>query len=1016
MISRKLKDYRFFLYTAVLCCICVSGCSVVRERSPFFSVPREQVIELSTQKVEWLRDLPRPHKEDKKIPLHLQNAVSERLERFGVHTHPGSDYRCVSNFLTMSDAQIRDENVYAQGKSNYIDQLIYFDRFYGVTIRRTFVEKFDSLTFASFLTAYRKEVEAEKTERDKTGTPDPFIIHTGDLTDISTTTELLTALSTVHACLSDNAPPVFFSMGGNHDGLIFGNIPNHWVDMRSLGVNLSEFVLAHLLIDSESSSPNKITGYGFGENELIRRFHKNSYGLDHPRTDQILESRRIAIEAVSTDLGPEFVPVSWTDHFNHGIRGMTSFKDEVVLILGPVTLERKTVYPRGWQGKAARQANQIITAAKSRSFKPVKNAAVVADSASYHEKTENLYVPMIFSDRIEVPDRFDGGELQLAYYHWDQEISPQISSLKGIRYVVLDTRNKDYSANGQIGLIQLGWLYNRLAEAFKNKYAVVIFGHHSPEMMDNSLWTANILEKATTNIFCRMLKRFPNIIAYFHGHDHWNKDSKWPDENGRIHLIQTGSLSDFPQVGRKIWIYVKNIDDGDYEAVVSWEFVRPRGNGSQQGEILDSLLSTSQKESLKEFNNSQNTFEARFHRMQTGWGLWNDIPGLWQEVATDLEDWRNKALDYGEAVVSFSLKKPMPPSRDSFWDSLSSQENHLLDAENIFKTKRRLRWTNAMRKHLGCEQVFNSPEDINPPVRPPFLSPSGVAVLTTANGERVAVVANEENSNLFYRTLLAPSFLETTPLRVNWNSIALPTDMLEDVEALARWNDRQLFAICSQSRREQKGLIAAKRDRLALISFNKDITAVSGVPFTREIRPDLIRYLEKKMGRYLEDVDALLKKRPNDGGINVEGMVHSNGMLLIGLRDPITINGYQIIIPLMNPTDYVQGEADPDFGIPLLLNTGKSDIIHRLVRWQPPARHDLIATGKNSDKPIVIDLNEQTLAFPALKQKGIQGDSVPEGICTTADDTGFIIVRDPETFDLEDELVVYVSYEDIFPN
>jgi len=54
-----------------------------------------------------------------------------------------------------------------------------------------------------------------------------------------------------------------YSVAGNHDGLIFGNLPDQKTSTRGLGINKSEFILGNLLDDP--------CGYGFGKNEVIKK-------------------------------------------------------------------------------------------------------------------------------------------------------------------------------------------------------------------------------------------------------------------------------------------------------------------------------------------------------------------------------------------------------------------------------------------------------------------------------------------------------------------------------------------------------------------------------------------------------------------------------------------------------------------------------------------------------------------------------------------------------------------------
>jgi len=585
--------------------------------------------------------------------------------------------------------------------------------------------------------------------------------------------------------------------------------------------------------------------------------------------------------------------------------------------------------------------------------------------------------------------------------------------LKGIRYIVLDTRSKDYSANGQIGLIQLGWLYNQLLDSLRQKYCVVVFAHHSPGMMEKSKWTGSIMDKSTTDIYQRMLERFPNIIAYFYGHKHWNEDSVWPDKKGRICLIQTGSLADFPQVGRKVWIYAKANENNTYEAVISWEFVRPEGNNSLQGEILESLLSTSQKESLKEFNEGQQTFEAKWHRMEDGWGLWNEVPLLWKEVDTDWDEWCHHNLGYGEARVTFSLNEPVKPSNPPFYKHLFSSKDKGISVDDIFESKLRIKWTNEMREYMGCPGIYESFADIKPIEKPTFVSPSGIGVLNKLDGERVVIVADDDITDALYRAILPTNISITMPLSLNWDKVQMQA-RLEDIEAISPWDNRQIFVSCSLSRSDRTGMMAPDRTRLALIEFDENISRINDTFVTSDgFRESIIQHLETSLSPYLQNIFSLEKDRPSHGGLNIEGIVKWDDMLLIGLRDPLTTDGHSIVIPLLNPIQTVKGESDPLFGPPLILNTGPAGFDYKLVEWQPPGKDVIYAALREDGHPIFVDLCENTKSFTDFKLKGIPGSSVPEGISASGDGSGFIIVRDPETFEPDDEVIFYAISDDL---
>ncbi|MGH2547879.1 MAG: hypothetical protein ACRDHN_00695, partial [Thermomicrobiales bacterium] len=143
----------------------------------------------------------------------------------------------VAEFLHISDAQIRDEALYeeydVQRKLGMLDGLI------PVTVRNGLIERNDCLTFAAFLSSYSKGTNWVEWK------PHRFIVHTGDLLDISVRTELIPALQAMRDAKTTYGAKIY-SVAGNHDGSTFGNIPDSASDTRALGINRSEFVLAHL--------------------------------------------------------------------------------------------------------------------------------------------------------------------------------------------------------------------------------------------------------------------------------------------------------------------------------------------------------------------------------------------------------------------------------------------------------------------------------------------------------------------------------------------------------------------------------------------------------------------------------------------------------------------------------------------------------------------------------------------------------------------------------------------------
>lgn len=156
------------------------------------------------------------------------------------------------SFLHISDAQIRDQRAF---ETSFIDQLALglVDSAIGPAVRRSVLEQFDSVAFASFLAADAKRPLAPDRRH--------FIVHTGDLLDLSVASELVESLEILDRAKREHAR--IYSVAGNHDGLLFGNMGEKLSGTHDFGLNRTEFVLGHVLWDRE--------GYGFASNEMIAR-------------------------------------------------------------------------------------------------------------------------------------------------------------------------------------------------------------------------------------------------------------------------------------------------------------------------------------------------------------------------------------------------------------------------------------------------------------------------------------------------------------------------------------------------------------------------------------------------------------------------------------------------------------------------------------------------------------------------------------------------------------------------
>lgn len=586
----------FCLSACVLTAILLPGCSIL----PFYTLPEETSLDYSFyEKDEYFWECP-SHKENKHSLRDISSFGSLReavgklyLIKKGKPAGPcyklpeaNNDGNHIASFLHISDAHIRDERLFDEHwLSRKLIEL--FDVPVDTFHRDPFVDSFDSLTLASFLIAYGKTVEANSKYIKSSGLK-PFVINGGDFLDISVVTEMM-EMRKILKEVSDYYNDIkdvdigMYSVAGNHDGLYFGNLTDKRTSTRGLGINKSEFILGNLLDD-----PN---GYGFGNNEILKNM-KNIQQIKG-NLDSMVDDNKIT----------GFMP---------------PFNDPCHI--------------KSLRKQCKHLSRAIIRIEKER-----------RDPCNLEKKLKH---PLTFRKLIKVPGDTEHTGLKLGYYSWHDPFRAEENASNfpnGIRYIVLDTRSNwndevlfhQLQSKGVIDLIQLGWLYCELEKALKRGECVVIFAHHSPFDMIPKYSVIPLLdivpiERYTTKILKCMLDKFPNIIAYFYGHAHpgnieWIKKTKF-----KFPLIQTGSLIDYPQVGRMVDIYLRKPNPEDCNdtgkikkrekkqkqklnteelrmAEIHWKFVRPKGikdgnvpNGFLLEAILENSLHLAEKDEKKQ--------------------------------------------------------------------------------------------------------------------------------------------------------------------------------------------------------------------------------------------------------------------------------------------------------------------------------------------------------------------------------------------------------------------------------
>lgn len=144
-----------------------------------------------------------------------------------------------------------------------------------------------------------------------------------------------------------------------------------------------------------------------------------------------------------------------------------------------------------------------------------------------------------------------------------------------------------------------------------------------------------------------------------------------------------------------------------------------------------------------------------------------------------------------------------------------------------------------------------------------------------------------------------------------------------DLEAGTRIGER-IYWIGSMSR-DGKGRPAPARDRF----FATDIDHGSTPPKLRPVgnAPVHLRdaIVSSDAGREWRLAQAAGKAPEAPGGLNIEGLTHTDdGALLIGFRNPLRA-GKALVLPLLNPREVVAGQA-PRFGHAIALDLGRRGI------------------------------------------------------------------------------------------
>jgi len=221
----------------------------------------------------------------------------------------------------------------------------------------------------------------------------------------------------------------------------------------------------------------------------------------------------------------------------------------------------------------------------------------------------------------------------------------------------------------------------------------------------------------------------------------------------------------------------------------------------------------------------------------------------------------------------------------------------------------------------------------------PLIEASGLVV---RGGGKVAVVCGDE----------APTHLWGVALDDPDRRWRLPfppgTPALDDLESLAPWGDHDLLAATSQTRTKNKEKARPARNRLALVSLTPDARRITRVRVYENLRGDVLRHLTVRCARLFENVQAIIVRGPNGGGLNIEGMAVWRGRLMLGLRSPLS-QGKPVVLPMANPKALVETGAPPAFAEPIVLPTEPDEAIRGLT--EGPDETLLVLLGPGTDAP-----------------------------------------------------------------
>lgn len=154
-------------------------------------------------------------------------------------------------------------------------------------------------------------------------------------------------------------------------------------------------------------------------------------------------------------------------------------------------------------------------------------------------------------DRVEWIERHvHAGARGFNLAHAAEGRADTVIDLDRVRLILLDTNHPDGDYQGSVGVAQLAWLDERLAEVDRDNGLAILVSHHGADSLVNE--RGNDPHRRLADGFLAVVHRHPCAVAWLVGHRHINRIEPRPGPSGGFWEITTSSTIDWPSQTRAI--------------------------------------------------------------------------------------------------------------------------------------------------------------------------------------------------------------------------------------------------------------------------------------------------------------------------------------------------------------------------------------------------------------------------------------------------------------------------------